>query len=566
MPLDVLNHMMVILLVVICVLVIFAKIRLPSALGYLTAGVLVGPEVLGILSTQKETAFLSEVGIILMMFMIGLEFSWPKLKRNFRMIVGVGFTTVAIITTALTLVLTHVFGLSLGMAFLISGAMAISSTAVVGKQMMDQKELYDSHGRIAFGVTLFEDFAALIFLAAIPALAPVGESKGLVYDLSAVLFTTFAVFIGLYFVGQKIERPLMRFIGTLKSNEIFILTTLLIIAGAVWVSDFFHLSATIGAFLAGTIIGETEFKYKIEEDIRPFRDIMVGVFFIVMGLTLNFSALVSSFPMIIAILAAVVIIKFTLITFIVSVYKSDLASGLRVGIILSNCGEFSLMLIMLSMHQGIIPAEVGNVMLLVSVASLILSTLFISYNQKIAFFLLSVIGHKKKAKAEAPEEAHDNKDLINHIILCGFGETGKNFCKIIEKVNIPVLAIDMDPQRMEDAADMGCRAVYGDATNMKILNAANIEKARALVLTFDNYAHALKLLHKVRSEYRHLPIIARVHHHHHIEDLMMMGATTVFSDGLGTSLSMREEIMKTLKIPEFMLPEEGKLAKEFFSS
>jgi len=565
MQFEVLNHIVLVLLLVTGILVIFAKLGLPSVLGYLTAGMLAGPDVLGILSSEKEMNVLSEIGIILMMFMIGLDFSWSRLRRNLKMVIGIGSLCTVAITSVTMLAFMKFCGQSMAASFLIGGAAAMSSTVVVSKQLMDQREFYDSHGKIAFGITLFADFTAIIFLSLLPALAHPETPQDLIKSLATNLGTVFAVLTCIYLGGRKVERSLMRFIGALKSNEIFVLTTLLTIMGAAWISGFFHLPSMIGVFLAGMIIGETEFRHKVEDDMRPFHDIMIGIFFIVMGLTLKLPVIMMHFWLILGLLAGIILIKLVLTTLIVSIYSKSFGNGLRVGLVLSNCDEFSLILVILAMKEKIIDPAFGNILLITFILSLMFSTLLILYNKSMTFFLLSLLGIKRK-NAESAEEEDELADLSNHIILCGFGETGKNIRNILKMTGIPIAAIDTDPQHVENAATMGCRALYGDATSLKTLKSANISKARALIITFDNYAQALKLLHKIRSEYPILPIIVRVHQVSHVEDLLLLGATAVFSDGLGISLAMRQEVMKALNIPSGLLQDEDEIIKEAFKT
>ncbi len=565
MQFDVLNHIVLVLLLVTGILVVFAKLGLPSVLGYLTAGILAGPDALGILSSREEMETLSDIGIILMMFMIGLDFSWSRLRRNLKMVIGIGSLCTAAITAITMLAFMKMGDLSASASFLIGGAVAMSSTAVVSKQLMDQREFYDSHGKIAFGITLFQDFAAIVFLSLIPVLTHSENTQDMIRDLAATFGTVFAVLVGIYLGGRRMERALMRFIGSLKSNEIFVLTTLLTIMGAAWVSSLFNLPSMIGVFLAGMIIGETEFRHKVEDDMRPFHDIMIGIFFIVMGLTLKLPLIIPHFPLIMGLLTGIVLIKLILTTLIVSIYDRNFGNGLRVGLVLSNCDEFSLILVILGIKEKIIDPVFGNILLITFILSLMFSTLLILYNKSMTFFFLSLLGIDKKLTVPV-DEMDDLKDLSNHIILCGFGETGKNIRKILNMTGIPIVAIDTDPQNVENAAALGCRALYGDATNLKTLKSANTGNARALFITFDNYAHTMKMLHKIRSEYPLLPIIVRVHQVSHIEDLLMLGATAVFSDGLGISLSMRQEIMRALKIPEGLLQDEEEIIRESFKT
>lgn len=561
MEFDQLTDIVLVLLLVTGLLVLFARLGLPSVLGYLTAGVLAGSDILGLLSTEKELEFLSDLGIILMMFMIGLDFSWGRLRRNFKMVVGIG-SLCTVTVTAVTMLLLCLFGgLDKVSAFFIGGAVAMSSSAVVSKQLMDQKEFYHSHGKIAFGVTLFQDFAAIVFLALLPVLSRGGDAGDFMRDIGVTLLTVAVVFAAIYFGGRRMERAVMSFVGGLKSNELFVLTTLLTILLAAWVSNFFDLPTTIGVFLAGMIIGETEFRHKVEEDIRPFHDIMIGIFFIVMGLTLKLSIVAANFPLILGLLAALIGLKTLLTGVIISLYSKSLGTGMRAGMVLANCDEFSLILIILCMKEKVIDAAFGNILLATFILSIMLSTLLILYNKRASYILLSLLGLTQQAEAD---EAEEIEDISGHIILCGFGETGKNIRRILNMTGIPLVAVDNDPQKVENAAALGCRGFYGDATNLKSLKSAHIDKARALIISFDNFAETMKLLHKIRSEYPTLPVIVRVHQADHIEDMLLLGATAVFSDGLGISLSMRQEIMKALKIPEALLQDEDEIIKEAF--
>jgi CPA2 family monovalent cation:H+ antiporter-2 len=376
--------------------------------------------------------------------------------------------------------------------------------------------------------------------------------------------TLFVILIGIYLGGRRLERSLMKFIGGLKSNEIFVLTTLLTIMGAAWVSSLFNLPTMVGVFLAGMIIGETEFRHKVEDDLRPFHDIMIGIFFMVMGLTLKLPVLVLHLPLILKLLAGIVLIKMFITAMIVALYSRNAGSGLRVGFVLSNCDEFSLILVILAMESGIITSLTGNILLITIILSLMLSTILILYNKKMTFYLLSLL--KLDRQEEKTDEPDNMTDLSGHIILCGYGETGKNIRNILKKTGIPLVAIDMDPQHVENAMAAGLRAIYGEAGNLKTLAAANIAKARALVVTFDHYTQAMKLVHKVRSEYPSLPVIVRVHEVSHVEDLLSLGATAAFSDGIGISLSMRQEIMRALKIPEALVVDEEELIRRAFKT
>ena len=554
MSFELLNHMMLILLAVTCTLSLFARLRLPSVLGYLCVGVLVGPEAFNILSARHQIEFLSEIGIILMMFMAGLEFSWPKLRQNLKSIVVMGAACVGGIAVIVMAALMF-FGMGFGPAFLIGGAVAMSSTALVSKQLMDQNEFYASHGRIAFNLALFQDLATLVFLVAVPALAHT-DSVPFLRNLSMSLATMCAVFIGLYFAGRHIERPLMKLVGALKSNEIFVLTTLLIILGAAWISNFFYLPGTIGAFLAGMIIGETEFKYKIEEDIRPFRDILMGIFFMGMGVTIKISVIAQHLPLLLCLLFVIIIAKLVLTVLILSLARVPFGSSLRIGLILAHCGEFSLLLIVLGMNHGVIGEQIGQVLMVAFVLSLMISTMIVLYNQEIAFFLQSVLGLKvKHSEGEDIGTGHGH-DMSDHIILCGFGETGKNLRRVLGPSGLPLAVIETDPQKVDAAVKCGCFAIYGDAANLHILKAVGLDRAKALVITFDDYVRTLKILHNVRTEYPGLPIIVRIHHISHVEDLLSFGATSVLPDGIGTGMSMGQEIMKALKLPGAVMPDE----------
>lgn len=525
--------------------VLLRQIHLPSIFAYLLVGTLLGPFVLDWLPALAHTRFLAELGIAFLLFMIGLEFSLPTLLAARKAVFGLGGLQM-LITTALGLLLARYWGFSWEMSLLLGGAVAMSSTAVVLRQLAEQTEINTRHGRMAVGILLFQDLATVPFLALVSALSAAQAHPA---DVGYSLLQALGMFILLGWVGRKLVRPLMHFVARQHSSELFMLTVLLLIFGAAGGAVLAHLSLPLGAFLAGMVLGETEFRHQIEADIRPFQNVLLGLFFITVGMQLNPAVLWTSGAIIIGLLFLIVVGKTLLISLLGWLLGYHPGIALRTGLALGQVGEFGLLIVTLSLQAQLLSPAVGQVVLAVMILSMALTPLLIRWNGPLVK-QLSILGYREYLAQQQHATQQLGQNLDNHVILCGYGRVGQNLARLLELEDIPYLALDMDAERVRRAQLHEEPVVYGDAARLALLKAAKIEQARALVITVGEPRTNLKILQQARHLCQDLPILVRGTDVRELGHLLEAGATQVLPETLEASLLLGVQLLAQLDVPQ----------------
>lgn len=542
------NFQLVLILLVSSVLIVglFRHFRLPPILGYLCVGILVGPHGLGWVPDTADTRYIAEFGVVFLMFTIGLEFSLPQLIAMRKTVLGMGGAQV-MITTAVIAIVCKIYGLSTDMAIIIGGTLAMSSTAIVSRQLSEQLELHSRHGRKAVGVLLFQDLAVIPFLIMVPAMADATQNSMLL-PLGWALLKGAAVLAVMLAIGHWLMRPLFRTAANTHSPDLFMLTVLLFTLAAAWLTHEAGLSLVLGAFLAGIMVGETEFRHQVEADIRPFRDILLGLFFVTVGMLFDIHVFAQMWPWVLLITILLVIGKLLLITALGLAMKTEAGVALRTGLTLAQGGEFGFVLISLAMAAGIMTASVGQVILASIIISMMLAPLIIRYNGHLAkqVFAASYGANRANIRGEIAADAHH---LHHHVIICGYGRIGQNIARFLEQENFQFIAIDLDPVRVREARKAGEQVNYGDSTHVDILEAAGLERARALVISFEEPGAALKILENTRRLRPDMPILVRTRDDTNLEKLQQAGATEVVPETLEASLMLSSHLLLLLGIP-----------------
>jgi len=543
---HVFTDILILLFVAVLVSALFNRFRLPSIVGYLCTGLVLGPSGLNLLHQSLATQTFAEFGVVFLLFTVGLEFSLPRLLAM-KKIVVVGGGLQVLLTSLIAAAIANFIGLNIVQAIIIGFVVAMSSTAIVLKQLTEQLELNSKHGRTAVAILLFQDLAAIPILILIPMLAAVSTS-----NVAETLFDGFIkgciIVLLIIIVGRGVLRPLFHKIAKFHSTELFMLSILLITLGSAWLTHQFHLSLALGAFLAGMMLGETEYRHQIEADIRPFRDITLAIFFIVIGMLLDTNLLMSYYPWIILLTAGLIFFKGLVISLISRIFITDMAHATRTGIILAQGSEFSFAILNLALASQLLSITNGQIVL----ASLVLSMLFapslIRYNRAIAYFLLpksfrqSISEDLRKVRARV-------KGLKNHIIICGYGRVGQNIARLLETESLPYIGIDLDPVLIQNALLAGDNVTYGDVTHHGILEAAKTNKASAMVISFTDIAAAAKVLEQARHLAPQLPIIVRAYDDSDFTQLHQAGAVEVIPETLETSLILAAHLLALMKIP-----------------
>ena len=539
-----LQLILVLLAASVVVVVVCRLVRLPPILGYLIVGAAVGPHALAAVPDTASTRHLAEFGIVFLMFSIGLEFSLAQVRAMRRAVFGLGLAQVGITTAAGALAL-PLLGFSWQAGLVLGGALAMSSTAIVSKMLAERMELGTPHGRDAMGILLFQDLAVVAFLIVIPSLNRTGAELATALALAAVkALIVLMLILGL---GQKPMRAWFQLVARQRSSELFMLNLLLVTLGLAWLTEIAGLSLALGAFLAGMLIAETEFRYQVEEDIKPFRDVLLGLFFVTVGMSLDFSVVAHRWPQVLLLLVGPVLAKLVLVVVLARGFGAPLPTALRTGFYLAQAGEFALVMLTLSLQGTLIGRDLAQVVLAAMVLSMLLAPLLIEFGEPIVRRLTA--NDWLSRAAQLTQIAARTMARQDHVIICGFGRSGQNLARLLEREEIPYVALDADPQRVREAAADGSSVVYGDASRREALTAAGLAKARAVAITFAATPIALRILHHVQQSRPDLPVIVRTVDDSDIDKLMAAGATEVVPEVLEGSLMLATHSLLVLGVP-----------------
>ncbi len=540
------------LLAAVLGVVVFRSLKLPPMLGYLVVGVLIGPNALALAQNSTGVRHLAEFGVVFLMFAIGLEFNLPRLRAMRRHVFGLGLLQVLctmLLTMAgaylLTLLLPDQWSISWQAALALSGVMAMSSTAIVVKLMADRLELESEHGKRVMGILLFQDLAVVPLLVLIPALgSPAHELMG---SLGLALLKAVVLLSLLLLGGQRLMRRWLTLVARHKSNELFMLNLLLITLGLAWLTELAGLSLALGAFVAGMLIAETEFKHQVETDIRPFHDVLLGLFFITIGMMLDWSIVWQRWPLVLMLMASSLLLKLVLITALTRALGGTMGVALRTGLYLTQAGEFGFVLLTLAHEQGLIEAAMLNPILASMVLSMLATPFIIMYSNQLVLRL--VASEWLQQSLHMTNIARQSIGTSGHVIICGYGRCGQNLARMLEGEKIPYMALDLDPDRVRQATAAGNSVAYGDAARLQAMMAAGLGRASAVVITYLDVPGALKVLANVRAHAPHVPVIVRTQDDFALDRLRAAGATEVVPESIEGSLMLASHALALVGVP-----------------
>src|SRR3989442_5145070 len=541
---DTLELVLILLASAVFVVVLFRWLHLPPLLGYLLVGVAVGPYALAWIPDTDEGRHLAQFGVVFLMFSIGLEFSLPKLFQLRRAVFGLGFSQV-LLTLVAVLAAASLVGAPWQAALAVGGALAMSSTAMVLRILAERIQLETAHGRDIIGVLLFQDLAVVPLLIVIPAIAEgSGELAG---RLALALAKAAVVLVVLLFVGQRLMRVWFHIVARSRSHELFILNVLLITLGLAWLTERAGLSLALGAFLAGMLIAETEYRHQVEEDIRPFREVLLGLFFVTIGMRLDLGAVAASFPLVPALTALLVAFKFALVPALARPFRAAPRPALRDGLALAQAGEFGLVLIVQAQSGAFLEHDLSQLIVAAMLLSMLAAPFIIQASDKLVlrwssaeWMQQSLALHRVAAQSLATER---------HVIVCGYGRTGQRLAHLLEQERIDFPALHTDPERARAAAAAGEKVVYGDASRHETLVAAGIARASALVITFADTQLALRILHHVRALNPALPVVIRTLDDADMDRLIAAGASEVVPETFESRLIVASDPLVLVGVP-----------------
>lgn len=523
---------------------LFRAFRLPAMLAYFLVGLALGPQTFGLLPDTEANREFAEFGIVFLMFSIGLEFSLPQLYAMRKKVLGLGGAQV-LITLAVTMFVAKFTGLDWPAAFIVGAALAMSSTAIVSKMLAERVDLNSRHGRLSIGVLLFQDIAVVPILVMIPALGM--ANANLMDVLGMAMLKAAGMLLFLFTIGKWLINPWFNLVAAQRSRELFVMNVLMITLLLAFATKLAGLSYALGAFIAGMLISETRYRYQVESDISPFRDILLGLFFISVGMLLNLKVVFEHIGLILLILLGFMLFKALVVALVVRLVKYETGVAIRTGVILAQAGEFSFVILALGVEQNLLGGEALQLVLAASLLSMVVAPFLIQYNGRIARKLVSSYTRNSGQVVQDIDDV--GRDLKDHVIICGYGRSGQYLGRFMKEENIPFIALDIDPARVLEAAAAGENVMYGDAGRRVVLEAAGGARAKALVISYSDTPAAMKILHVVQEVYPQLPVIVRTVDDSNMEALREAGAAEVVPEILEGSLMLASHALMLLGVP-----------------
>lgn len=541
-----LTQILVLLLAAVLVVSVFRRLHLPPILGYLVVGMLLGPHALDVATNAEATRALAEYGVVFLVFTLGLEFSLPRLIAMRWEVLGLGGAQV-LLTAGIAGLIAWWLGVPPTVAAVLGGAVAMSSTALVVRQLGEQSELNRTHGRLAVAILLFQDLAFVPFLALAAAIGVERTTDTQTWIFSTLIQGGVALLIVLA-AGRLLVRPLFHEIAQTRTPELFLLAVLLIALGSAWTTELVGLSLALGAFLAGVMLAETEFRHQVEAVIRPFRDILLGLFFITIGMLLDIELLGRNALLVTGLLLALLVGKTLAVTVVARRFAGNYFKALRTGLVVCVGGEFGFALLTILLQGSLVDARAVQPLLAAIVLSMVVSPLIIRHNKRLARWLLREAGPAETslAREQAITQAVAARE---HVLICGFGRVGQNIGRALQRVGFEYMAIDLDPARVRRARQAGDPVIYGDAGQTEVLENVGLKHVSVVVISFSDPALAIRIVDAVRHHRRDVPILVRTQDDSRLVDLQKAGATSIVPETFEAALMLIWHTLLLLKVP-----------------
>lgn len=535
---SMLRDAIVILMAAVVIVPLFQRFRINAIVGYLVAGLVVGPYGLALVQEVEGSHRLAELGIVFMLFAIGLELSLERLRVMARYVFGLGAAQVAAAGLVLGLGAMVLFGVGWGQAAVIGGALALSSTAFVLQLLAQRGELSTHLGRVILSVLLLQDLAVVPGLAIVTALG--AGSDALAWTLTLAGLKALAALAVLLALGRLVLRPLYRVIAGTRSPELFAAATLLVVLATAWGTAVAGLSMGLGAFLAGLMLAGTEYRHQIEADIRPVRGILLGLFFMSIGMLVDLRIVIPQLPQIAALVVLLVLSKALILTALGLLFRLSLAVSASVGLHLAQGGEFAFVLFSLAMGTAVIPVDLGQ-LLLAAVAVSMALTPAMALGGRMLQAWLEQRGLGGVATLEAEAQAYSN-----HVVIAGFGRVGQTVAQMLDAQEIQWVAVDRDASRVSEARARDLPVFFGDAAQESITRAARVDHARAAVITLDDPKAATSVVKNLRRNLPDLPVIVRARDSADLMQLVESGASDAVEEAVEASLLLGKAVLRSL--------------------
>ena len=537
-------NLLIILASSLVVIALFRRLSLPPVLGYLCVGLLVGPTAFGWVNDNQNLPHLAELGVVFLLFSLGLEFSVSKMLALRQVVFGLGSLQVLCSGAILGSLLILAGGPPIP-ALLLGAGLALSSTAIVSKELTSLGEIFSSHGQNAIGVLLFQDVVAVLLLTLVPVFAG-DTAQAWYWALPMTLGKTVVLFFGLALASRWLLPRLFHEVAASRSAELFVLLALVIVLLTAWLTHLLGLSPALGAFLAGMLLGESRYRHQIEADIRPFRDILLGLFFVSIGMLIDLQLFASHSLLILGLTLALMLIKGAVVALLLKLRGSDGETAWRSGLALAQGGEFCFALMAQMQQSQLMPAELSGLLLAATFCSMLLTPLLLRAAPGIA----ARLHRKPNQEAHLEEISALNAGLRGHVVICGYGRVGQSIGRFLRREQQRFIALDDDPVRVQEAAAGESGVHYGDSRRAELLAAVGLERARLLVIAVDKTDIALNVLKSARQINGDVPILVRTRDDSQLAELKAAGASEVVPELLESSLMLASHALVMLGLPE----------------
>lgn len=542
-------NLLIILASSLVVIALFQRLRLPPVLGYLCVGLMIGPTAFNWVNENEDLPDLAELGVVFLLFSLGLEFSLSRMLALRRVVFGLG--SLQVLGSGILLGgLLMLFGMPVTPALLLGAGLSLSSTAIVSKELGSLGEIFSSHGQNAIAVLLFQDVVAVLLLTLVPVFAG-SSDQAWYWALPLTLAKTVALFVGLLLASRWILPRLFHEVAAARSPELFVLLALVIVLLTAWLTHLLGLSPALGAFLAGMLLGESHYRHQIEADIRPFRDILLGVFFVSIGMLIDLQLFASHGLLILGLTLGLLLLKGSVVALLVKWRGSDGETAWRSGLALAQGGEFCFALMAQMQLNKLMPADFGGLLLAATFCSMLLTPLLLRAAPHIA----ARLHRKPNEEAQLEEISALNAGLHNHVVICGYGRVGQSIGRALLNAQQRYIALDTDPVRVQEAAGGETCVHYGDSRRGELLVAIGLERARLLVIAVDQTDIALLILKEARRLNATVPILVRTRDDSQLAELKASGASEVVPELLESSLMLASHALIMLGLPAYQVQE-----------
>lgn len=532
---NALQEVLIMLAAAVAIVAIFRQFRLSPVLGFLVAGAAIGPTGLGLIGGVEQKSYLAEFGVVFLLFMIGLELSFTRLREMRKYVLGLGSLQV-LVTSLIIGYCCYLFLDNWKAAIIVGLSFAMSSTAVVLQVLSDTGERLNQVGRVSFSILLLQDLAVIPLLILLPMMA--NNSTNLFSEMGTSFLYALVIIGTLIVAGKVLLTPILTLIAkaSKKSSELFVATTLLLALGSAYATQHFGLSLALGAFIAGLLIAETEFRKQVEIDINPFKNLLMGLFFMTVGMSFDLNELIRRLPEVVIFSILLISVKAVVILSICRVFNLGWENSIRSSIMLAQGSEFAFVLFGLALEKKLLTQDLGQLLLLVVSFTMAFTPLL--------YEMVNFIFRKQnQAKKSDLSKITETEDLEGHFIICGFGWVGENLAKLFTEERIKFVAIDQETKRVKIGRALGLPVYYGDASRAEILRSLQIKNAKAVIITIHDSRPVKKILHTLKSSYKDITVIARVKHVDEMEELKKAGATIVIPEAYESAMNIAKNAL-----------------------